>query len=133
MPPFSGVIVKGLNVVVGCEDQPDQAPVVYPQNSDGNILLTFLDENGDIIDISGATAVEMDFLEADGSTILSKTLTSGVQLVAGKYNQALVTLTASDFALLPVGVQDAQVKVVISSVNYVENLYDCLEIEAPAV
>lgn len=133
MAPFSGVIVQGLKIVVGCEDQPDQNPVIVAQNSDGNILLTFLDENGEIVDISGATAIEMSFLEADGSTILTKTLTSGIQLVANKYNQALVSFVAADFALLPEGLNDAQVKLVISSVNYIENMYACLDVEPAAV
>lgn len=133
MAPFSGVIAKGLKVVVGCQDQPDQHPVVFSQNSDGFILLTFEDEDGGILDISGATAIEMDFLEADGTTVLSKTLGVGIQLVAGSYNQALVTLVAADLALLPVGENDAQVKIAVAGVNYAVNCYDALTVQASVV
>lgn len=127
--PFSGVIVQGLKVIVGCEDQPDQRPVVFAQNSDGNILFSFFDEFGNIVDVSGATALALKFLQLDGQTVLTKTPTQ----VSGQYNQLIAQLAAADLALLPPGDNDAQILFTIAGVNYAVNLYSALSVESAAV
>lgn len=127
------IIVQGLKIKVGCESQPDQNPVVVAQNSDANLLLSFFDDCGNPIDVTGATTLQMSFLEEDGTTLLTKSLGSGITLVAGKLNQAVVAMLAADFALLAVGDNNAQVKLSLSGINYAMNLYYAVTVQAPAV
>src|ERR1700722_19227135 len=48
----SPLLVQGLKVQVGCQDQPQQRPVIIPQNSDGNVVLSFFDEYGKPVDMT---------------------------------------------------------------------------------
>lgn len=127
------IIVQGLRVQVGCEDQPRQRPVVVAQNSDLNILLTFTDECGNPIDVTAATSIELSALEADGTTVLTKELGTDIALVSGQPSQALVTMLAADFALLPTGDNDVQVTLVLSGENNVLNVYSAMSVEPAAV
>ena len=123
------IFVQNLSVEIGCEDQPNQQPVVVSQVSDGSILLSFFDDNGNPVDITALTAMSVSILEADAVTILSKSLGSGISLVDGSINQALVEFLAADFALLPTGDNDVQVSISLGGVNNSINIYDGITIE----
>jgi hypothetical protein len=123
------VFIQNLKVLTGCEDQPLQRPVVVAQNSDGNVLLTFFDDNGIPVDITSATALTLSVLESDGATVLVKSLGVAISLVDGTINQALVSFLASDFALLPQGDNDASVALQIAGQNEVMNVYSAISIE----
>lgn len=127
------VFVKGLEVLVGCEDQPTQKPVNFSQNSDGILLLSFVDEDGKEVDVTSATALTVSILEADATTILVKALGTGVSLVDGSYNQALVEYDSADFALLPTGQNDIQVSLTLNGTTTVLNVYSALNIEPSAI
>jgi hypothetical protein len=122
------VIVNGLKILVGCENQPRQQPVIAAQNSDANILLSFFDEWGVELNITTVALIHMSFLESDELTALVKTAT----LVAGTINQALVSLLAADLALLPPGENDGAVSFALSGINYVINIYDAIRVN-PAI
>ena len=79
-----------LFVQIACVDQaPTQQPVVSPENSDTNILLEFGDDDGAPIDITSATVLSISILEADGTTILTKSLKvqGAISLVDGLSGQ----------------------------------------------
>jgi hypothetical protein len=125
----SPLLVQGLRVMVGCENQANQKPVVIAQNSDGNIVLSFFNEWNQELDVTQATAMLLSFLEADGLT----TLAIAGSLVAGTINQIIVQLTAGQMALLPQGENDGAVSFTLSALPYVINLYDCLRVLPPIV
>lgn len=123
------VFIEGLQMIVGCENQPRQRPVVAAQNSDCNILLTFMSECGQIIDMTGITGnVVLSFLEIDELTTLAK----NAVLVNGTINQFLVSLSAADLALLPPGENDAATSFTLAGVNSVLNIYDAIRVN-PAI
>lgn len=119
------VLVQGLRIEVGCADQPRQIPVTVSQISDANLLLSFFDEQGGVIDVSEATLLQVQVLEADGVTVLSKAATP----VAGAPNQALAAFLAADLALLPAGDNDVQIRLTLAGVAYVANLYSAISVE----
>lgn len=125
--------IRSLNVSLGCENQPDQSPVIVSQNSDSNILLSFIDDNGDPVDITSLTALTMSMLEADGSTVLTKSFGSDISLVDGSINQALVSFDAADFALLPAGDNDAQIAITMAGQVEAINVYSAISVEPGAV
>ena len=127
------VFVQSLKAIIGCENQPLQKPVISSQASDQTVLLSFEDERRNPIDVTTATVIEVNVLEADGVTILSKTLMSGISLVSGKPSQALVQFLAADLALLPTGDVDLKTKISISGQNIALNLYNAMSIEPDAV
>lgn len=130
---LSPIIVQRLGIFIGCQDQPRQHPVVVAQNSDLNLLLTFVDEHGHPIDCSTATQVEISFLEADNETVLSKSLTGGqITRVEGSMNQFLVAMLAADVELLPPGDNDAQVELVMGGNTFNVNCYACVSVQPVA-
>jgi hypothetical protein len=128
------VFATPIIAMVGCSDQPRQHPVVVAQNSDMNLLISFLDEDQDPLNCLGATAVELLILESDNETVLQKSIADGhIVAVEGTINQFLVTMMAADFALLPPGEQDVQVLLSVGGANYAFNLYDALRVDPAAV
>lgn len=123
------VFVQGLEVLVGCEEQKNQKQVTFSQNSEGSMVLSFVDEDGREVDISAATALAVSILEADGETILTKTLSDGVSLVDGAYNRALVTFSADDLGDLASGSNDVQVSLTLNGVATVLMLLGVLDLE----
>lgn len=123
------IFIQNLLVQIGCKDQPAQKPVVISKNSDGNVLLTFIDENKNSVDITSATEITISILESDCETLLVKTLESGISLVDGAINQALCQFTSEDLALLNSGDNDFQVSVVIGGITYAINVYYAISIE----
>lgn len=75
------VLASSLQVLVGCEDQPMQRPVVTSRNSTASILLLFEDDRGRPLDTSNASAValrikkELAYKQTD--TLQVGTLASG--------------------------------------------------------
>ncbi|CAM6004920.1 unnamed protein product [Sphagnum balticum] len=125
----SVVLVQGLKLVTGCQQQELQRPVIVAQNSDMGILISFFDECNNQVNITSATGIAMSFLESDNMTVLIKSLGSGIALVSGTINQVLVSMLASDFALLPTGDNDAQVELVLSGLTYNFNLYSAINVQ----
>lgn len=125
-------ISHGLKVKVGVDPQETQQ-VVVSQDSDAQFLLEFFDEDGNPLDVTAATVLSLSVLEHDGLTILVKALTTGIALVAGINNRALVTMLAADFALLSQGNNDAEVKLSLGGVNYAFNLYAALNVQPSVI
>lgn len=128
LPPL---FTNGLMIQIGCQQQPNQQPVIAAQNGDINILLSFFDEqpNPNQVDITAASTLTMSILESDGVTVLIKSLGTDISLVPGAVNQALVSLKAADLALLAPGENDANVQLSLAGVNYAFNLYAALLVQ----
>lgn len=125
------MITKGFKVYLAPAPQQVQQ-LVFSQDSDAKFLLTFFDDQANPIDVTAATAISISALQSDGLTVLSKGLGTGIALVPGTNNQALVSMLAADLALLPQGDVDVEVKISLGGVNYAFNLYGGLYIEPPA-
>lgn len=126
-------IVQGLNVNVGIKPQRGPQQVVASQNSDVQFLLSFFDELGNPLSVTAATAIALKILEADGVTVLTKSLSGGIALVSGINNQALVTMLAADLALLPDGESDIQIQLSLAGINYAFNFFSSMKVQLSVV
>lgn len=124
---MSPLLVQGLRIRVGCQNQPCQKPAIFSQSSSGNMLLSFFNEDGLPVDVSLATAWTLSVLEADGVTVLTKTPAP----VAGAANQALAEFASADLLSLPPGLNDAQLGFTLGGAPYAFNLYGALAVQAP--
>jgi hypothetical protein len=123
------ILVQNLKIMIGCQQQPRQRPVIVAINSDQTILLSFFDEWENPVDITGVSELEMSFLESDNETVLTKSLGSGITLVGGKINQALVTFHAADVELLNPGYNDAQIAIALDGLDYAINAYGAMNVQ----
>lgn len=115
------LLVSNLVVSIGCDDTAEATPFDIVVTGDKTFLLKFKDDTGDSLDILGATALSVKFKKTGGGAV-TKDLTSGVTLVAGKVGQAICQVFAADFAQMILGNNTVEVELTLAGQKTVDQV-----------